>query len=114
VTEGFPTHRQDDLRFYTDQDGRFTTALRAHYDPLRRDPKGRITFVKIGSSWVDVPFCVLAKGHVVRLMDADGTFVTWADDQSADLLLIDDPTRNRDGVWGVRARKPTTQELQDA
>jgi hypothetical protein len=114
MTEGHPTERKDDLRYYLDSSGRFTTTLRQHYDPARRDPNMRRAYVKCGTSWLDVPFNLLSRGMVFRLLDTDGKFVTWADDGSPDLLALDDPSRNDLGVWGVRTRKPTEMEFSHA
>lgn len=114
MTEGFPTTRQDDLRYYLDSSGRFTTALRRHYEPARRDPDKRRVYVKCSSSWIDVTFDLLGRGMVFRVLDTDGQFLTWADDGSLDMLAVDDPVRNAAGVWGVCARKPTEMELTNA
>jgi len=114
MTEGHPTSRQDDLRYYLDSWGRFTPALRAHYEPLRHGPDQRRFYLKCGSSWLDVPFTLLSKGVVFRLLDVDGKFETWQDDGSLNMFAIDDPVRNREGVWGVRVRKPTEMELTNA
>lgn len=114
MTEGNPTERKDDLRYYLDSSGRFTPTLRQHYDPAQRSPDARRVYVKCGSSWLDVTFNLLSRGMVFRLLDTDGKFVTWADDGSADMLAMDDPSINRDGVWGVKTRKPTEMELANA
>lgn len=114
MIEGHPSERKEDLRYYLDNRGQFTSALRAHYTPAVRDPDARRVYVKCGSSWIDVPFNLLGKGMVFRLLDTDGKFVTWADDQSVDLFAMDDPVRNREGVWGVRTRKPTEMEMANA
>lgn len=114
MTQGFPTEKKDDLRYYLDTSGRFTSALRRDYAPLRRALDQRLVYVKCGSSWMDVSFDLLGKGMVFRLLDADGTFVKWADDGSIDMLAMGDPVRNREGVWGVQARKPTEMEFTNA
>ena len=114
MTEGFPSARQDDLRYYLDSCGKFTRALRRDYAPLRRAPDQRIVYVKVGSVWTDSAFDLLTKGSVFRVLDTDGMFIKWADDGSVDMFALDDPVKNREGMWGVRTRKPTAQEIEDA
>ena len=112
--EGFPTTRRDDLRWYLSQDGRFTTCLRQHYDPLRLDPDQRQVFIKVGTTWLVVPFNLLMKNVVFRVREPQGEFVKWADDGTDLMFSMADAVQNRDGVWGVQARKPTEQELVEA
>lgn len=112
--EGFPDRPKDDLRYYTDQDGRITPQLREHFAPLSRPAQSRRAFVKAGNSWTDFPYDCIRKGMVFRVMDSDGMFFRWADDGSVDMLALDDAVKNQEGVWGVRARKPTAQEMADA
>lgn len=109
--DGFPSTVKSDLRFYLDRDGNFTTQLRQHYEPLRPAPDERRLFVKVGVTWTMLPFDLLKKGMVFRVMDTNGLFCTWADDGSVDMLALDDPIKNREGVWGVRTRKPTAGEF---
>ena len=113
MIEGHPTARMHDLRYYLDSDGKFTHALRRDYVPLRRDPGQRIVYVKVGSFWSDSAFDLLTKGSVFRVLDTDGAFVRWADDGSVDMFALDNPIKNQEGVWGVRTRKPTAQEIAD-
>lgn len=114
MTEGFPTELKEDLRWYLDSTGRFTSALRQHYAPAKRDPDGRRVYVKCATTWIDVTFDMLSKGMVFRVLDTDGNFVTWADDGSVNMFAMDHPVRNADGVWAVQARKPTEMELTNA
>ncbi len=114
MREGYPDRPREDLRYYTDQDGHLTSRLREHFRPLCRPEDTRRAFVKQGACWSDFPYDCIRKGMVFRVMDTDGMFFRWADDGSVDMFAMDNAVRNRDGVWGVQARKPTKQELDDA
>lgn len=114
MSEGFPSVRKDDLRYYLDQDGVFTPQLRRHYEPLRTLPAERAVFLKCGSTVMRGDIALLRRGAVFAVMDLDGAFITWADDGTHWMVAMDDPVKNASGEWGVKSRKPTLQELQDA
>lgn len=114
MKEGFPSERKSDLRYYLDRDGVLTPCLRAHYAPLQTRPDERVVFLKCGSTCMRGDVALLRRGVVFAVMDTDGQFITWADDGTHWIVAVDDPVRNAAGEWGVRTRKPTTQELLDA
>lgn len=112
--EGFPSTVKLDLRYYTDSFGRFTPRLREHYSPATAQRGKRKAYIKVGSCWMIVDYNLVLRGMVFRLMEEDGTFLSWEEDGSDLMFAMTDSFKNRDGVWTVQVRKPSDQEFADA
>lgn len=116
MKEGHPYVRKEDLRYYLDQDGRFTDTLGRDYDPRVVDKKTEVhaVFVKTGDCWMEVTYDLLAPGMIARLMDRrDKKFCTWTDTGTIEVVIMA-VQKSRKGVWAVQVRRPTSQELVDA
>lgn len=111
--EGYPYTIKTDLRYYLDSWGRFTPQLRAHYAPWKARSQ-RQAYVKAGDSWMVLDFNLLLAGMVFKVIDADGKFDHWRDDNSPLMFAMENARMNCDGVWFARVRKPTQQELLEA
>lgn len=111
--EGYPYTIKTDLRYYLDSWGRFTSQLRAHYEPWKARSR-RQAFVKTGAAWLVLDFNLLFAGMVFKVIDENGEFDAWRDDGSTLLFAMENARMNNDGVWFARVRKPTEQELADA
>lgn len=114
MREGRPTERRDDLRYYLDQDGRFTDQLGQHYEPRRPEStEQHAVFVKTGTAWMEMPYHLLQPGMVVRVMErATSEFVVWQDTGTTEVAVME--VQQRGGRWAMRVRKPTAQEIADA
>ena len=110
--EGFPDQVRDDLRYYLDRDGCFTSKLREHYRPFCPTPGQKLVYAKIGDSWIKLDHELLRKGMVVNVRDAGGGFHRWAGSDDQTMVITD--IQFRDNQFAIRVRRATAQEIADA